>query len=198
MGLQKGESIIEEEEQPDIGFGRRIMGLILAPLIFLARMLFGKRQSAAENEARDRLEFDCLEQARERQMPVLGICRGAQLINIALGGRLQRDLSDYYEEGDAIRSVLPRKIVVLDNDSRLARVLDTSRCAVNALHNQAIDAEHLGSSLRVCGREKNGIVQAIETGTEWPVIGVQWHPEYMPQLSEQQRLFHWMISSSRR
>lgn len=193
VGPLKGEIFPEADEQSDLDSGRHLAGLILAPLIFLARLLLGKRQTAAENKARDRLEFDCFDKARQRQLPILGICRGAQLINIALGGRLHRDLSAFYEESDAVRSILPRKQVQLDADSRLAEVLETTRCSVNALHNQAIDENQLGEGLRVCGREDNGIVQAIESDSDWLVLGVQWHPEYLPQLSEQQNLFKCLL-----
>ncbi|MCB1749760.1 MAG: gamma-glutamyl-gamma-aminobutyrate hydrolase family protein [Gammaproteobacteria bacterium] len=171
--------------------------VVLVPFIVVLRSVLGKRQDAADNAARDRLELDCLATARRRGWPVLGICRGAQLLNVFLGGRLHRDLAAFYEEGRNLRSVLPRKLVDVVPDSRLARCLGRTRCRVNALHRQAVDDARLGKALVVVAREPNGVVQAIETDGAWPAIGVQWHPEYMPQRREQRRLFACLVALAR-
>ncbi|MEQ8496814.1 MAG: gamma-glutamyl-gamma-aminobutyrate hydrolase family protein, partial [Gammaproteobacteria bacterium] len=163
--------------------------LLLFPLIALLRTLFGKRQRAGDNAARDRLELACLERAQAARLPVLGICRGAQLLNIFLGGRLRRELAAFYEEGHAVRSILPRKRIFIEENSRLAHALGTTSCRVNALHRQAIDDRHLGAGLAIVAREASGVVQAVESGGDWPVLGVQWHPEYLPQRREQLGLF---------
>ena len=80
-------------------------------------------------------------------------------------------------------------------DSRLAAILVTTRLRVNALHSQAID--QLGEDLRISARETSGVVQAIERGTQRFALGVQWHPEYLPQRPEQRALFRQLVLAAR-
>ncbi len=188
----------ESAPPPRAGERRHWLDWLLFPLFVVLRFVFGKRQRAEENRARDALELSCLEEARRRRLPVLGICRGAQLINVFLDGRLHRDLSSFYEEDPAVKSILPRKNVRLEHGSRLAEWMGVTACRVNALHRQAVDEAHLGAGLSVVARETTGVVQAIETEGPWAVLGVQWHPEYMPQRREQARLFARFVALARR
>jgi putative glutamine amidotransferase len=145
--------------------------------------------------ARDELEFALLQTALAADMPVLGICRGAQVINIALGGTLHTDIYEVYEKVPKMRTVLPRKEVTLDKDSRLYEILRCNPCRVNALHHQSIDA--LGKGLRIVGRDEADIVQAVEWPGEGFLIGVQWHPEFLVQSRPQQRLFRALAAAAR-
>jgi len=125
---------------------------------------------------------------------MLGICRGAQLLNRAFGGTVATDLSSFYEERPNRRSAFPAKEVELAPDSRLASILGPEPCRVNALHRHAVD--RVGEELRIVARESNGVVQAIEgAGPAW-VVGVQWHPEYLPQIPRQQRLFEALVRAA--
>jgi putative glutamine amidotransferase len=117
------------------------------------------------------------------------------VINVALGGTLHADIYEIYEKAPVMRTVLPRKSVMLDEDSRVYRVLRCNPCHVNALHHQAVKV--LGDGLRVVGRDTAGIVQAIETLGDDFLIGVQWHPELLPHLRSQQRLFRALIAAAR-
>ena len=121
---------------------------------------------------------------------------GAQLVNVFLGGRLRRDLAAFYEEGRAVSSILPRKRIFVEPGSALARALGRTQCRVNALHRQAIDDRHLGDGLVVVAHEASGVVQAVESNGPWHVLGVQWHPEYMPQRREQLGLFASLVANS--
>jgi len=170
-----------------LGFWRRWIG----GLIWMLRLLFRRRRGGRDDTARDVLEFRLVAEARRDGTPMLGICRGAQLINMAFGGTLQRDLSDFYEERPNPRSVLPTKDVVIEPSSRLAGILDAATCRVNALHSHAVDA--VGDGLRAVARERNGVTQGIEAVHEPWVIGVQWHPEYLPHVKRQRRLFAALI-----
>ncbi len=98
-------------------------------------------------------------------------------------------------EYPAIRSALPRRRVILEPGSRLHGILGSDHCRVNALHKQAID--RLGEDLRVVAREAGGMIQAIEGtgGLPW-LIGVQWHPEYLPQRREQRALFSALVHAA--
>jgi putative glutamine amidotransferase len=145
--------------------------------------------------ARDELEFALLKKALAVDVPVLGICRGAQVINIALGGTLHTDIYEVYEKSPRMRTVLPRKYVTLTENSRLYEILRCNPCRVNALHHQSIDV--LGQALRVVGLDEAGIVQAIEGTKEGFLIGVQWHPELLVQSRSQQRIFEALVAAAR-
>lgn len=174
---------------------RRVLGWILFPLVFVLRRVLTTKHGGPAPD-RDRLEQGLIDQARRRRLPVLGICRGMQLINVALGGTLHQQLEGFYDEYPAIRSVLPRKCVYLQPGSHLAELLGPDRTWVNALHSQAID--RLAEGLLVSAREANGIIQGIEQPGEPWLVGVQWHPEYLPQRRRQQGLFRELVRQAGR
>jgi putative glutamine amidotransferase len=184
---------LEAFEDPAARGWRRLVGLILFPLMFLIRRLLTTKTGGLD-ETRDQLEKRLIREAEARGLPVLGICRGMQLINVVSGGSLHQSLEGFYEEYPAIRSVLPRKNVLIESESQLARALRASRARVNALHSQAID--RLGNGLRICAREGNGVIQGIEHADAPFVIGVQWHPEYLPQRPEQRALFRALVEAA--
>ena len=137
--------------------------------------------------ARDALEMAVLRDAWHSKVPILGICRGAQLINVVRGGTLYRDLRPRRRYTPNRNSILPIKWVRLDSASRLAGLLGRDAFRVNSLHNQAVD--RAGDQLRKVAWDADDFVQAVEdAGTQF-VVGVQWHPEYMPYAREQRRLF---------
>lgn len=168
--------------------------VLLQPMLYLLRRLFSTLKQPGPDPARDRLEYDLLDKARRESLPVLGICRGMQLLNVHRGGTLYRSLHEFYTETPQWRSVVPTKRVSVLRDSHLGRMLRHSRLRVNALHNQAIDG--LGESLRAVAFEANGVIQAIEDDGRPYCIGVQWHPEYLPQRPEQRRLFRALVSAA--
>ena len=141
--------------------------------------------------ARDELELELLAGAHARGIPVLGICRGAQLMNVHFGGTLYRDLTHFYADARMRSTVLPVKRVDIVEGSHLAAALGSTSVVVNSLHKQAVRT--LGQGFAVVGSETNGVVQAIEDTRHPFRIGVQWHPEYMPQSRPQQRLFRSLV-----
>lgn len=173
---------------------RKLVILLLFPLIYLVRRVLSGHTTAREDTARDDLEMGLIRRGLDDNLPMLGICRGAQLINVALGGSLHQELADFYTETPQIRSVLPRKRVELEPDSRLLKILDCNTCRVNALHSQAIDKP--GEGLRIVAREPTGVTQAVEHRSHTFVIGVQWHPEFMPQSEGQFGLFTALTEAS--
>lgn len=144
---------------------------------------------------RDELELRMLRHAFARSLPVLGICRGAQMINVFLGGSLHTDIHAVYVQAPRQRTVLPRKTVHVDADSRLGKILKCLKCRVNALHHQSVD--RLGQGLRVVARDDHDMIQAIEGSDHRFLIGVQWHPEFLILDSGQQRLFRHLVRSAR-
>jgi putative glutamine amidotransferase len=136
---------------------------------------------------RDALELRLLREALPAGQPVLGICRGSQMINVALGGTLHTDIYEVYIEAPRLRTVLPKKVIRIVPGSRLDRALRCNPCRVNALHHQSVD--RVGQGLAVVARDEAGIVQAVEGTGETFLLGVQWHPELLVFAKPQQRLF---------
>ncbi|WP_018935929.1 gamma-glutamyl-gamma-aminobutyrate hydrolase family protein [Thioalkalivibrio sp. ALJ24] len=174
---------------------QRLIGYAFYPALWLLRRLFQSKDASSLDPERDRMEKALIHHALDEHLPILGICRGMQLINVVRGGSLHRDLAAFYAETPNARSLLPVKRVRLDPHSRLAAILGDPPLHVNALHDQAVD--RLGQGLNVAGREPSRVVQAIETEQDF-CIGVQWHPEYLPQKTRHQRLFRALVTAARR
>jgi putative glutamine amidotransferase len=143
---------------------------------------------------RDKLEIEWIRWALDTGIPMLGICRGAQLINVVLGGTLHQDIRPLRKQTYNRPGLLPTKQVRLEADSRLAAFLGRTRLRVNSLHHQAI--KEPASDFRVVGRDLDEIVQAVECTGGHRIIGVQWHPEYLLYLRSQFALFRWLLYST--
>ncbi len=144
---------------------------------------------------RDRLESVVIDQALALGLPLLGICRGAQLLNVRLGGSLYQELRSRRVRTSNRWTVLPLKTLRVCADSRLAELLGTRQTRINSLHNQGID--RVADGLRVVGRDLDAIVQAIELPTHPFLIGVQWHPEFLLYKPSQLRLFRALVRAAR-
>lgn len=140
---------------------------------------------------RDRLEMLWIERALDMGIPLLGICRGAQLINVVLGGTLFQDIRPLRRRTYNRPGLLPTKQVRLQPDSVLAGVCARVKLRVNSLHHQAI--KRPAEDLRVVGWDLDDITQAVEDAAGRPIIGVQWHPEYLFYLPSQFALFRWLL-----
>ena len=142
---------------------------------------------------RDRTELTLARWAFEDDLPVLGICRGQQLLNVALGGSLYQDLRhqavtqvEHSEAHGQGRAALVHR-VRLDPDSRLAQLIDETSIDVNSLHHQAVKS--VASRLRVTGKSDDGVIEAVESPERRFLIAVQWHPEEIDDLPWVRRLF---------
>lgn len=125
---------------------------------------------------RDAWEFALLAEALRRGLPVLGICRGAQVLNVAFGGTLHQHLPDVlghggHRAGNAVFSPLAVRTVA---GTRLAGLLGESVTA-QCYHHQAI--AELGENLVVAARDDDGVIEAVELPGQTFVLAVQWHPE---------------------
>lgn len=176
---------------------RRFKEKLLGAILFLLRMIFSVKTSQPEKDVdRDRMEKKLCLYTLERQIPVLGICRGAQLINVALGGTLHQDTRNFYTETPRVRSILSSKKVYLTANSKLRKIFKVDTCLVNSLHHQAVNK--LAPNLIISAKEDNRIIQAIEHTKHPFMIGVQWHPEYLPHINLQQRLFKSLVEASKK
>jgi putative glutamine amidotransferase len=129
-----------------------------------------------DNRLRDAWEFGLLKGAIRRGMPVLGVCRGAQVVNVALGGTLHQHLPDVlghtrHQKGNAVFATSSVRTVP---GTRLAAVIGESSDA-QCYHHQAID--RLGDGLIVSAQDTDGVIEAVEIPGENFVLAVQWHPE---------------------
>lgn len=141
----------------------------------------------------DRTELELFRQARERELPVLGICRGQQVINVAMGGSLIQHLDEH--DARAIgRRHLAHTIDVLP-DSELARAAGEDTIPVNSLHHQAI--KKLGSGLHQSARGEDGTVEGVESD-DGLIVAVQCHPEELTaDLPWARRLFERFVARAR-
>jgi putative glutamine amidotransferase len=142
---------------------------------------------------RDRTELTLARWAYEDNLPTLGICRGQQLLNVALGGSLYQDLQyqgvTKVEHSEAHGQGRPALIhrVRLDPESRLAQLIDETSVDVNSLHHQAV--KKIATPLTITGRSQDGVVEALESPERRFLIAVQWHPEEIDDLPWVRRLF---------
>ncbi|RWZ46395.1 gamma-glutamyl-gamma-aminobutyrate hydrolase family protein [Labedella phragmitis] len=142
---------------------------------------------------RDAWEFDLLEGALDRDLPVLGICRGAQVLNVLRGGTLHQHLPDIvgddrYQRGGGIFS---QAEVSVQEETALAGIVGP-RVAVKLYHHQAVD--RLGDGLVASAHTSDGIVEAVELPGASFVVAVQWHPE---EDLDDLRLFEAVVEAAR-
>jgi putative glutamine amidotransferase len=146
---------------------------------------------------RDRWELALVRAALERDMPVLGICRGAQVLNVALGGTLIQDLpaiTDHIHRADDRGAEVVHPIAV--RSGLLARVLGGTTVGANTLHHQAVG--RLATGLRAAAWAQDGTIEAIEFEDGRSVLGVQWHPEMLCAHEPHRRLFEWVVAEGAR
>lgn len=174
-----------------------IDGLILTGGKDVDAALYGER-AHPENDAprpdRDAWEIALVHAAIARDLPVLGICRGLQVLNVALGGTLVQHLPDVigstrYSYGNATFADNP---VLTEPGTRISGMLGTS-LTVKSYHHQAIN--HLAPGLTVSARGDDGIIQAVDIDALTFGVAVQWHPEETP---DDLRLFSALVEAARR
>jgi putative glutamine amidotransferase len=148
----------------------------------------------APHAARDAYEMALALAARERRVPTLAICRGAQVLNVALGGSLIQDIPSQ-ESSDIEHSPAGKRAervhpVDIEPGSRLARIVGARRIATNSSHHQSV--RRPAGELRVTARSEDGIIEALEPlDPAWWAVAVQWHPEELTATQEDwdRRLF---------
>lgn len=142
---------------------------------------------------RDAFEIQLVKDCLDADIPLLGICRGIQVINIAAGGDIYQDI--YTQTGNAIKHSqeaarnIPSHTIEILVKTRLAEMIGQGSMRVNSFHHQAV--RNLAPGFVVAARAKDGLVEAIEGKDFSFILGVQWHPETMWQKNDKaMQLFH--------
>lgn len=149
---------------------------------------------------RDKMEFALVKVCLQNDWPVLGICRGCQVMNEALGGQLYTDVPGQRPSGIRHNTPedLPRDLkahsVTLEKGTQIVKILETDAFPVNSLHHQAI--EKVADGLRVNAHASDGLIEGIEHPEKRFFIGVQWHPEELQAEEVQRRLFSALVQAA--
>ena len=189
-----GARVIELHPGGDDAAAEALDGLLLGGGGDVEPRRFGQGRHAKTDRIeadRDDLELRLTGEALAGRVPILGICRGAQVLGVALGGTLTQDVSDLVpnalSHGDA------RHIVTVACESRIGEILGCGRLEVNSHHHQANEA--LGSGVRAVARSDDNVIEAVEVEGSPFAIGVQWHPERMDD-GNQSKLFAAFVAAA--
>jgi putative glutamine amidotransferase len=185
---------------------QRLDGLLLTGGGDIAPSRFGEARHPAVDDvspARDDLEIGLTHRALADDVPVFAICRGIQVLNVALGGTLVQDIASEMPDALAHSQKAPRDeathaVKVMGEGTRLGRVLGTLEVEVNSMHHQAI--KRLGQGLREVAWAPDGVIEGVEMpGEDRFVLGVQWHPEELVGHDQAARnLFAAIVEAARR
>ena len=149
--------------------------------------------------ALDAFELAVAREADRLGIPILGICRGCQTLNVARGGTLHQHLPDVTDGSVDHRQTasgrMPTHSVRIEPGSRLAEIVGAEELEVNSFHHQAVD--RLGRDLRAVAWSPDGVVEAIEETESGLLLGVQWHAETLVEGPAHARLFEALVAASR-
>ena len=168
----------------------RVDGILLTGGEDVEPSLYGQARSphcGPSNAARDQTEIALARAAREMRKPLMAICRGPQLLNVALGGTLIQDIPTEVPGALAheVRDDRSERVhsVTIDPGSRAADAIGATEITVNSLHHQSV--RDVAPGLVVTARAPDGVIEAIESDSpEWWALAVQWHPEEMNDSAE--------------
>lgn len=151
---------------------------------------------------RDLFELALVKSAMKRSLPIFGICRGAQILNIALGGTVYQDINTQwaapiFKHQQSMPRQYASHTINIEKDSLLYGLVGKASIGVNSFHHQAVS--RLGNGVQIAATSADGVIEAIEYPGVQFCLGVQWHPELMTQAaSEQRRIFEAFIDSCKK
>ena len=166
---------------------------------FFGQEIAGTKMDSVD-EARDEMELAIARRAAETGKPLLGICRGIQVMNIALGGSLIQHIEGHAQVANTFEGPPTQHVVRIEPDSLLARTLDVNPgVMVNTYHHQAVPANDLAPGLRAVAWAEDGVIEALELPGHPFYLGVQWHPERFYELPiEHRTLFRALIEAAKK
>ncbi|MFM1525344.1 gamma-glutamyl-gamma-aminobutyrate hydrolase family protein [Helcococcus bovis] len=139
---------------------------------------------------RDKFDYKLIKYAKERNIPILGICRGYQILNVYHGGTLYQDLSlnkDVYIKHNQVGNpTLLTHTVNIEKGTKLHKFFEKDSMMVNSFHHQIVDK--VADEFKVSAKSKDGVVEAFESKNYSFMIGVQWHPEMLHRVEESMNL----------
>ena len=144
------------------------------------------------NRERDLAEFLLVRLAYNRQIPMLGICRGIQTLAIALGGKVEQDIHQEVKHSQDADREEPTHSVQIVKDSTLFNIYKQEKIFVNSFHHQAVSVP--GKKLRTIAKSSDGIIEAVESSEYKSILGVQWHPEWLED--EGLKIFQWLVGQA--
>lgn len=180
-------------------------GTDILPAYFGEFLMEGYEMPYELTPDRDRFEIALFRKAEERQMPILGICRGIQLMAVAGGGSIYQDIDKMMSRGIRIRHSQHAPAdsvshpVLIDAESRLGDIFDQKTLWVNSMHHQAV--RYVPHGYKVTATSPDGVVEAIESVRGRFAVGVQWHPERLLAGGKNKlytRLFAEFVNAARR
>ncbi len=180
---QKGVPIILAYNEYPAYYINLIDGLLLAGGGDIDPSFYGEVSSGSEKPYRERDEFEIaiIKLALKKSMPILGICRGAQLINVALGGSLYQDLNTNITHDQKTIGLNKDELyhsIKIEKDSIMYEIFKSNSIHVNSFHHQGL--KKMGSGLRPTAFAEDGTIEAIESTNEKQfILGVQFHPEHL-------------------
>jgi putative glutamine amidotransferase len=179
----------------------RLDGLLLSGGPDLAPSAYDQRPHAQLGSTEPRLdafEYAVVREALQLNLPILGICRGVQALNVARGGTLHQHLPDVLGDGIVHRQYelgrFPTHVVDVLAGTRLAEIVGPGRRSVNSFHHQAVD--RVGPGLSVCALAPDGTIEGIEDPAKPFVVGVQWHAETLVDGQEHRALFEELVAAA--
>lgn len=193
--MQKAKWISLKPSSDNIDFAE-LDALLLSGGDDIDPMLYGGDKDAHNtslDKKRDCFELEMIDKAYKKKIPILGICRGAQLINIYFKGSLYPTILDLDEYIIHKNSIFPVKKVIVKIFSKLFTIVRHKEIVANSIHNQAI--KEVGENLKVSATDDR-IIEAIEKKDYPFLLGVQWHPEYLLYLKEHRNIFRSFVKSS--
>ncbi len=171
----------------------KIQGILLTGGHDVNPALYGEKpvsECGAPCNERDAMEWEMLTQALRKDMPVLGICRGIQFLNVFLGGTLYQDLPTQHPSGTEHHQKPPYNVPVhevnITENSCLYRLIDKKTLAVNSYHHQAI--KNMADVLEAMAISEDGITEAVRMKEKAFVWAFQWHPEFSHETDPCSRL----------
>lgn len=148
---------------------------------------------------RDEFEFKVLEIAKQKKLPVLGVCRGLQIMNTFYGGSLEQDLSYIVSENEILKHnqnqtpTLTTHGIVIEEDSWLTPILGKEN-TVNSFHHQVV--KDVAPEFKAVARALDGVVESIEYSSDQFLVAVQWHPEMLKDNEEMNEIFKLLIKKA--